>query len=123
MAVNKFWLEWVETLVKERKDSLQPGMEIALSQNRIWDEWVEILVRERKNKLKPWMRVALLFGNIWLEWLDTVMNNLELKDWVSINLSWNKKIKDILKDKNRREKINASIEAYKNRRANCEVTI
>ena len=144
---NGIWDDWVKILVEDRKDSLKPWMNITLDKNEItnewlraitqawkgklqpwmiinlwynkmWDEWVKILVEDRKDSLQPWTILGLKVSNISEKWVDMLINNLELKEWVKIDLSHNFKIWP-----NEKEKLREWVQKYKKRWINCEVIV
>ena len=114
---NEIWDAWLKVLAREWKDSLQPWMYIDLKVNSISDEWIKILAKEWKGKLQPWMHIDLSYTEIWDEWVQAIMDNLELKEWVIINLSGNNiskwKIEDLID----------WVQWYKNRWINCNVEL
>ena len=75
------WKEW--NIVVEEWVSLD------LSHNEIWAEWAKAIVE--KLKLKRWVELHLDWNHIWDEWAE-VLSKMELKDWILLNLSLNKRV-------------------------------
>ena len=94
---NKLWYKWAKILAKTWKDKLKPWMKINLVWNNLWYEWVKILAEAWKDKIQPWMTIDLWWNEIWKEWVIVIMQNLKLKEWVSLNFIWNNEISDEMK--------------------------
>ena len=94
---NKLWYKWAKILAKTWKDKLKPWMKINLVWNNLWYEWVKILAEAWKDKIQPWITIDLWWNEIWKEWVIVIMQNLKLKEWVSLNFIWNNEISDEMK--------------------------
>ncbi len=97
LSSNNLWEKWVKILAETWKDKLKPWMTIDLGWNEIWNEWVKILAETWKDKIQPWMTIHLGWNEIWNEWVRVIMQNLKLKEWVSLNFIWNNEISDEMK--------------------------
>ncbi len=119
LVKNKIWVEWVRIIAETWKNSLQPWMEINLSSNLIWAELARIIAETWKNSLQPWMKINLYWCGIWDEWAEAIMKNIELKEWVILDLSWNnlspEKVEELkAREKSKQEKwINCKVLTWK----------
>ena len=80
---NQIWYEWIETLCKM---NLKEWVSLNLSGNIILDDWAEVL---SKMKLKEWVTLDLTGCGIWKKWIRALINNLEMKNGVVLDLSHN----------------------------------
>ena len=117
LQLNDIWAEWVDVLAREWKDSLKSWMSIELGYNEIWAVWAEALAKEWKDSLQPGMSIDLSSNKIWAEWAQAIIENLELKEWVTLDLKWN----DIPEEW--KDKLKSRAQWYKDNWINCEVQI
>ena len=108
--------EWLRAITQAWRGKLQPWMIVNLWYNNIWDEWVKVLVEDWKDSLQPWMTLGLRLSNISKKWVDMLIDNLELKEGVKIDLTYNVKIWP-----DEKKRLVEWVQRYKKRWTNCEV--
>ena len=72
---------WAILIAKNMK--LKEWVTLDLGHNRIWDEWAEAISRM---KTKEWVKICLNGNEIWDIWAQAIIDNMEFKDWVHIDL-------------------------------------
>lgn len=73
---NHLWDNWIKAIVGELEGALQPGMYIWMGINSITDDWFEFLVKQWKNSLKPWLQLDFYLNNISKKWVEVLA-----KEW------------------------------------------
>ena len=112
LRANKIWYEWAKAIAEHLK--LKEWVSIDLSENRIWAEWAKAISHM---KMEEWVFIDLMWNEIWDEWAESIMESMELKRWVVLNLAANEISTDMEKKLKEWEK------AYKDRWINCEVIL
>ena len=106
---------WDKCAIAISKMELQEWVVLDLNGNSIWDDWVTAI---SKMKLQEWVNLDLRRNSIWDDWVQAIMDNLQLKNGVIINLYWNKRI-----SQSKKEELKTWVKSKQEEWINCEIKI
>ena len=81
---NEIWAEWAKAIAENME--LKEWVILDFGFNEIWPEWVKAL---SNMELKDNVRLIMYANQLWDEWAQYLIDCMELKNWMKIDLRWN----------------------------------